>query len=968
MNPIIPLLAVIGVFAITVAINELAMARRKRKDTGDIWTRVLVWSSVPLVLLLPASWVLELAGSSLWEKGFHLVLDRGTATSIPAPALVALGVPLAIWGLAVLGFGFLREPKPAADKPFPGRWLAGSAGFVDNRRWILWPAGWLLLVAATGIWDLGVGAHVYPAAVWAMLLVAGAALAGVALSRRTERVPRVVTDEGAETNPARRDWVKAMQGRGFKVRTLYTIQPFGSDTRLQEGISPTLVEEWEPLLKQRRVAPELIDTLARMVDAGDALSRPSAKPVSRTIDRLILGPDDCGQEEMLAVAALLGRQRELVTLVVVPGPTDDLRERLQALPGLGSGAVTCPAPREPIDEGALIWLVSAETLSVMLNELVRNPVQFNRVGLAVWWDLHEYSGVLAANCWAISHRFKRLAHRRARPHLMTLAFARNHPFEKSELRHFVGQLLPYDYTERDAVTVVEPYRRGRIHIHLLEADNLRPPDELNPRDWDPSLIATRESVVAGWPTYFNPPAELDRGLCREYLAKQVDGLDLGRRLESTPASAGARVLEARPDIVLSLAHLLSQLGRLRDDLAERHVGLLLPENNPYLRHLLTRMGEQPEQFFRETRRLVPGVPKATFVGRHLLLALREMEAVDSDLLATFQDEHRFIDEVIAELEHDHLIERHDRRYLNDDRIFVRETGYEPVQISEIKPMPLDTVGKDKDLLPLRAPTMQKRPELRRIDPERATILAYPGRVFRERGDTFKVENWRDLDQVTEDGAIRCQVSNAAGRTWRIVQPHIDEIELVEDEPIQFLPDTSVSRSVVGLVYAEEVSGVYALNKEERSMGLDPVVSRPMATRALYLRFVEDQARGYPLALHSIAQSLRHVLSVHVGIDEDAMAVVAVEDQPVGGMDTWGIMIVDLYPSGIGLVDAVRDANLLKRLLMETLSWLEGCACKSADGCSSCVRSPSALAASHWSMDEMLNREQAIGLLREVLSG
>jgi len=91
------------------------------------------------------------------------------------------------------------------------------------------------------------------------------------------------------------------------------------------------------------------------------------------------------------------------------------------------------------------------------------------------------------------------------------------------------------------------------------------------------------------------------------------------------------------------------------------------------------------------------------------------------------------------------------------------------------------------------------------------------------------------------------------------------------------------------------------------------------TRALILNF---EPRPEESAVRSLCLALRYVIPVHVGVEEDALEIVPVSGQFVGQTRVYGLAIVDLYPRGIGLVDAIEDDQaLLEKLLELTRDWL-----------------------------------------------
>src|SRR4029077_15134962 len=113
------------------------------------------------------------------------------------------------------------------------------------------------------------------------------------------------------------------------------------------------------------------------------------------------------------------------------------------------------------------------------------------------------------------------------------------------------------------------------------------------------------------------------------------------------------------------------------------------------------------------------------------------------------------------------------------------------------------------------------------------------------------------------------------------------------------------------------------------------------TRAVVLTFPNELD---PSALASLPQTSRDLLPVHLGVEEDALEVVPLKgDVMVQKRRAYGVAIVDLYPGGIGLVDAISDDNaMLIQLFQAAEDWLENCPCQS-DGCPRCLLSPSSRA-------------------------
>lgn len=987
---LIPLALFTAALVVALLINAAVIKRRPSRDSGDLWTWVLVWTVALLGLVLVYGWVLKALDANWWGDGYHAFFDESgppflgqglqdwldsvwsSWRSLFAWLHLewwALAIPFLAW-LAILGIGLaLPAQERAPGGPRPGGWLAGSAGFDPSRRWVL--LGFVPPLALLLLWtinDLGFGPTYYRAALWGTLAVAVITLIAIAFSRG--RPLATVEDQPRpESPPTQQDWVKAMRERGFKVERLYrmesTIDTAEPLPEPQDADTRALLERW-PMLRERRVATELVEAVADLFATTSGRRR-------HGLDRLVLAADDCGQMETLGVAAQLTHLRlELVTLIVVPRNAGALAKRL--IPWLSaSGVIHEITPRMQIDNSAQVWIIDAGTLSERLVELSDNPVLLSRIGLVVWWDLDAYSGVMAANFWAVSHRLYRVLRRKGHGEVRSITFARYHQSAEAGQITYTAQLLPYVYAAEDRV-VVEPRRYAPVEIHLLEpTERLKPADEVAQARWDPSLIAARTSLEAGWPTRYEPPAALDLIKAGDFLQQRLQGRRLSRMLLGEHADAGARVMELRADQALSLGNLLSQGARATDQPEVHHVGLFLPPDNPYLGHLLRLLREDSGTFFGLLRRLVRGQPQPAIVRRHLLLALREMEAVAKGLLNTFQWKASILDPVLDRLTNDQQVQRRDVRFLDANNLLRVDIGYK-TSVAEYRPGPLDTVGDN--LLSMIDPQAGEDSEvLFRLDPERATFAGYPGRVFRHAGRTYRVNDWhvtRAKDLLRRPN-LTCTPTADEVLTWRISEPRLRRTK--EAEGIKQTFDDALNQLVIETRYEEEVSGIVeaqanSLGGQPRITPRDwgtPIDSLAFPTKGLMLRCLPEDVEDYPAGLHTVAQCLAHVLAVHVGVEDDAMRVMAAEDLKVGRRQEWGLVILDLYPHGIGLVDVLNnDMTLLRRMLEHTRDWLAQCPCKADDGCALCVQSPAAIAATRYSVDRQLSRSEALGVLDRLL--
>ncbi len=991
---LVPLVVFLVALALALGINAAVIARRPTRDSGALWTAVLVWTGGPLAALVLYAWTLQLVDAAWWHRGWHPLFDAtGLRLALPwlppldlrvpspvgpdgqrlaHPEWWALAIPFAVWLAVLLIQLALPTPARSPDQPRPGAWLAGSAGFENSRRWALWalvpPLLLLLLWSAP---DLGEGQAQERAAPWGLLAVVAITLVAIAFSRGPDAA--AATDQAGAAPPAAPgDWAAALRGAGFAVQTLCRLPATEAAPESREPGARALLDQW-PFLRERRVAPELIEAVADLF-GPDAAQRGGR-------NRLILAADDAGQLEALAVAIQLTHLRlELVTLVVVPQAPAAFAARLAPwLPG--PEAIHLPRAAVPIDSTAMAWVLDVGTLSEQLADLADNPVLLGRIGLTVWFDLDAYSGVRAANFWALSHRLDRLLRARGAQEARSLTFARDHRGHEANFAAFWSQLLPYDYQPAERVLVARR-RPHPIAIHLLEpgADPRPPdpanPDPANPDPGDPSLAALRASVAAGWRTRFDPPPTLDLVRAGDFLQQQVGGRRLADGLARDPADAAARILEVGAAQVLALADLLAQGGRALTALPTHQVGLLAAPGNPYVRHLLAQLAQDPEAFFRHVRRLVPGVPQPAIVRRHLLLALREMEAVASGLLDTFQWRDAILDPVLEELANRHEIERRDVRYLDDNNVLKVDTGYRS-SAAQYRPGPLDTVGDQLVSVVLRE-AGGSLALLQRIDPERATIVAYPRRVFQVAGQSYRMNPWpaTNADAIRRSGVLYCTRTDDPALTWRVSEPRLRRTQVDTRYNQVFLDQGGLNKAVIQTWYEEEVTGIIEVRPERhgtlsRSEPLwgEPIESLAFPTQGLLLRFLAEDLDEAPAALHSIAAALGQVLAVHVGVEEDAVLVMAAQGLKIGRRRESGLVILDLHPQGIGLIDALNDDDdLLRRLLEYTRDWLAECPCAAAAGCPRCLQSPPAIAATRHSVERRLSRSEAVEVLRRVLGG
>ncbi|MEO1084146.1 MAG: DUF1998 domain-containing protein, partial [Acidobacteriota bacterium] len=244
----------------------------------------------------------------------------------------------------------------------------------------------------------------------------------------------------------------------------------------------------------------------------------------------------------------------------------------------------------------------------------------------------------------------------------------------------------------------------------------------------------------------------------------------------------------------------------------------------------------------------------------------------------------------------------------------------------------------------------------RLDFERATVVAYPGRIFSASGRRFEIQPWSSLEEVQEADFLECRSVDGHFVTWRRRQTAVDEVECPRSgEEIRSADGFRLIlvRSV-RLRYEETVLGLHRRRVRSLGTGAGELESRrydqPLfggfSTRGLLMVLNGAGDAATPLALASLAAALRSVTGVHLGVEEDVLEWVPMEDVHVHGAPTRGLAIVELFPGGLGVLDALHDADrLVPSLLDRAQSWLRSCLCEDDLGCPRCLRSPLALASS-----------------------
>ena len=935
------LIAAVGAF-----IADRAAQHRRREtggDSGDYWAsvvrRVCLLLSVPLFVVCVA----------------QLDLIRISGLPPRAGEAILLLAPFAAW-TALLLSGLAEKP---GDRQ-AGRWLAGGLGAGPSRKWVLvWTLPLASILVST-FRDLGISSDTYPPAVWGTLGVLLISLIGVAFSSATPSLPPEPAQAAlSHVEPhALQPWPEALASRGIALRHLVS-WPATPPSRAADETARPLTARLQQL-GAANVAPEL-------VEAVDALLGDAARDDGNS--RLIFAPDHSGQAEVAALAADVVEQRfRAATLVITAGDPRPVATALKRWLPAGRRVAIFDAAGE-IEPDILVTVTDAQTLSDTLLPKFKNPMLLKRFGLIVWWQLDAYSGVLAANLWAISRRLYRLVNHSGRAEVRTLAFARDASHGDAQLGAFIRRLLPQPFA-RTAVVNVDPRFPRPVHLHLLEshAAFFERGDGRNVHEKQRHLplVAARVSAEEGWPTSLEVPNDIDEFEATAFLQLTAGERTLRRILVSDSSESGAEIRKIDAADVLSIAEIVSHGGRMSADGLPHHVGIPLP-TNPYAAYLLSTLATH-EGRVSTSRRLVSASPQPEVMRRHLLLALDELPDTWSGLQKDFLWNEAVIRRTLDEIANDGQLTRNAVRFLDGRKDLKRDHEYKSQRGPIAERRPLDTVGAALVDVRDTAGAQERDAGIRmQVDPERLTIQAYPLRVFVKNGRRYRIHEWHSIEDTKERGFLRCDRENIHSFTWRVRHASVFGIE-PDRPPVAFgRQQRAATRTTASLHYEERVYGVLPLVPNlTTGIAPDPVpqlfarpITQSFATRALMVRFPGEPEEA---ALCSVAQALRDVLPVHLGVEEDALEVVPLVNETVKNRQVFGIAIVDLYPRGIGLVEEIADDDgFLLRLFERSCAWLSACPCQSEQGCARCLRSPAALAAS----EQKASRAAALQLLRKI---
>jgi uncharacterized protein DUF1998 len=925
---LLPAAAVTVTAAAAGVANAVLSRRAAGRDRDAVWLRLAVESGIALGLASIVSGCLENLDAALWQRGWHahfdLVPDR---LGVRFGYVAALALPFAVWSfLLFVNVATARRPSSAA-----------GSGLARPHTWVLLMTAPLVAAVVFAVPRLGGGPGAYPAFSWSTLVVVLVSLVAFAFPGRA--VPPVARPAAlAVTHPSLGPiaWPQALRAAGIETTSL-AAWPSRAGRREDRAPRPSDLAARLARLGARRVPAPLVEAVDALL-AGERGIGEHGKAL------VVFGAEDGGGGEVAATAAAITAERFLRRTLVVcrRGAGALAADFARFLPRGDVQVATLDRPGE-IDRRRPIWVVSAEAFVESILPRLADRELAAAMRLVVWWDLHRFSGVPAANLWAASHRLYRLLAHLGGGDVRTLAFSWRSQHPSAQVERYVQRLFPHTEDRRELHLEPSWPRATELHQIGSSAGFFRLDPTLAAGRIHPLAATAKVSLDAGWPTHLSLPPAAAMAMSRHFDPLVDGGLQLGDALAPRPADAAVRLLALAPAEALALPEFAGELGRAASWEGKQHVGVIT--DNPYVDHLLHDLKSHPGGVPTTSRRLVAAVGQGAILRRHLLRALAELPATGSELRRDFLAHETALESALAELYANRELDRQDIRFLDDDGRLARDFFYGSLRATDSRPLPFDSAGGE--LIEVRDATAATEAGgvVLRLDVERLLIRAYPHCIFTNAGKRYRVREWDSLEELARRRSVDCELQALPLTSVRIRRSTLQRLPERNGTTIG-PPARGLARQLARVVYQELVDGALLLGREPSGQVTAEALTLPrslplqLATSALLLHFPASVG-GRELA--ALAEALRPLLPVHLGVDEDDLEVVAFGGSGAAPGSPRGVALVELYPDDLGLLDPIaEDSDFLLDLLRRAQGWLAGCRCE-GEGCQRCLRAPAARA-------------------------
>jgi len=904
----------------TFIFDKLARRTNKNRDSGHFWAFIVTWHTLFLAaFLLYSTWV-DFIHPPAWQSGYHLYFDLITASK--QNIFWTLLIPCFSWLLFCV-FWLIGSTIPAIFSKIKEICLLGGIGYANKRWWVLIFAIILLFIIGIEAKHVVGGENAYPAALWTSLLVISLSLIGLAFSAGKQQNKQ--QNEPKDPPFSLEPWHTCLKKQGIELKRIG--QWKASYNQIETPQSGITFEKWLNHLGAKNIEPLMIEAVGKMVNPPHFHDQ--------HYNQFIASSDNCGQIECVALASQLLQQRfNTTTLLICEKNQYFLKQQLEYWAPEKTIHILNDINNFPTNTG--LWIISGEILSAKM--YLCDGVFLTKIGLIVWWDLQDYTGVLASNMWAISRRLYRLIYQQGRDDVRTLVFMRDSSFSSAQQASFLQHILPQTFS-KEQQTYIPRQLFNNINLYLLEDEspslNTLPKIENDCRHL--ALVAAQASIEGYWPTYLAPQSKISN----DELSKFSDLPSQNKKtikdqLGLLPNMANAFIIEVTEQNILALLSIISYLGRNKLVLEDINIGLIAGFN-PYIHHLLYHFNEIQFSKF-----LVSAKASSKITERHLLLALHELPETESQLQRNFLWNEKSIKKILNELLsagdlHQELI-----RFLDEKNTLCKEPRYKSKQTMGNRLQPLDTVGSR--LIGIRESTAgEHNIGIRmQIDPERLTIKAYPRCIFYFQNQRYRIDDWSDINDIIEVGYLNCRRENMHHHTWRKASVEIDNIKATS--PSTGIGNTGLEKCTVTTDYSEILEAVIESQSLDVKANiekhpLNDIYGKAFSTEAFIVKFPEEQS-NYDQGLRSFCYALKSVFPIHLGVRSDAFEIIPLIEETLTNSSNkyenfTGFAIIDLYPQGIGLVHILnKDPDIIRKLFEYTKNWLNYCECD--DGCEQCV--------------------------------